>query len=83
MKRISLLLALIAALTFAGTASAAPSQTPVGYCGALNMVASWPGAGPAQGVGVQSGGGMENAMSVDNAAGNEGMFLAVSRSDCR
>ncbi len=62
---------------FTGSVSAAPGPTPNGFTGACNMVASWPGAGPAQGVGVQPGGGMENAMTVNNPNGNAGMFRAV------
>ena len=41
------------------------------------MVAAWPGGGPGNGVGVQPGGGMERAMTVNNPNGNEGMFHAV------
>ncbi len=59
---------------FAGTATAAPSPTPNGSCGALNMVQAW---------GVGARGGMENAMSVNNPNGNDGMFQAVANSDCR
>lgn len=59
---------------FAGTAAAAPSPTPAGYCGALNMLQSW---------GVGARGGMENAMSVDNVNGNTGMSRAVAASACR
>jgi hypothetical protein len=62
---------------FAGSAAAAPNPTPNEFVGACNMVASWPGAGPGNGVGVQPGGGMELAMSVDNPNGNDGMFHAV------
>jgi hypothetical protein len=63
---------------FAGSVSAAPGPTPNGLTGACNMVASWPGAGPAQGVGVQPGGGMENAMERNlNGNGNAGMERAV------
>jgi len=62
---------------FAGSVSAAPGETPNGFTGACNMLASWPGAGPAQGVGVQPEGGMENAMTVDNPNGNAGMNRAV------
>ena len=63
---------------FAGSVSAAPGPTPNGFTGACNMVASWPGAGPAQGVGVQPGGGMENAMERNlNGNGNAGMERAV------
>lgn len=57
-----------------GVAAAAPSQTPNGFCGALNMVEAW---------GVGANGGMARAMSVDNANGNAGMFTAVAASDCR
>lgn len=63
---------------FAGSAAADPPETPVGFVGACNMVASWPGLGPANGVGVQPGGGMEHAMTVDNLNGNEGMTIAVT-----
>lgn len=63
---------------FAGTASAAPRTSPNGFIGACNMVASWPGAGPGSGVGVQPGGGMERSMTVDNPNGNAGMDRAVS-----
>jgi hypothetical protein len=70
---------------FAGSVSAAPGPTPNEFTGACNMVASWPGAGPAQGVGVQPGGGMENAMFGtpayerlgDDHKGNLGMSRAV------
>lgn len=59
---------------FAGPVAAAPSPTPNGYCGALNMVEAW---------GVGANGGMANAMSVDNPNGNDGMWRAVAASDCR
>ena len=63
---------------FAGSVSAAPGPTPNGFTGACNMVASWPGAGPGEGVGVQPGGGMENAMVRNlNGNGNAGMTRAV------
>jgi hypothetical protein len=65
---------------FTGGASAAPNPTPNGYVGACNMVASWPGLGPGNGVGVQPGGGMENAMTRNtsqNTNGNDGMFHAI------
>jgi len=62
---------------FGSSASAAPNLTPNGYVGACNMVAAWPGGGPGNGVGVQPGGGMERAMTVNNPNGNEGMFHAV------
>ena len=67
------LVALILAVS-SGTAAAAPNETPAGFCGALNMLQSW---------GVGARGGMENAMSVDNANGNTGMATAVGASDCR
>jgi hypothetical protein len=88
MKRALALVAASAAITLtalAGNASAAPSPTPNGWVGACNMVSSWPGLGPGNGVGVQPGGGMERAMTVDNPNGNAGMFHAVSVSgngDC-
>jgi hypothetical protein len=68
-----------------GSADSGSADSGPAYCGALNMVASWPGAGPGQGVGVQPGGGMENAMTRDtsqNTNGNDGMGLAVALS-CR
>jgi hypothetical protein len=51
------------------------------------MVISWPGLGTQNpnGVGVQPGGGMELAMTVDNPNGNAGMLLATDVSgdqDC-
>lgn len=63
----------------AGGAAAAPKPTPAGWIGACNMNGSWPGLGnqSPNGVGVQPGGGMQHAMSVDNAFGNAGMFLAT------
>jgi hypothetical protein len=65
---------------FAGTAAAAPDPTPTGWVGACNMLVSWPGFGVQNptGVGVQPGGGMELAMSVDNPNGNAGMFHATA-----
>jgi hypothetical protein len=42
------------------------------------MNSSWPGLGVGNGVGVQPGGGMENAMTVDSPNGNTGMFHAIS-----
>ena len=57
-----------------GVVAASPSQTPNGFCGALNMAKAW-------GVGVN--GGMAWAMSVDNPNGNAGMFEAVAATDCR
>jgi hypothetical protein len=87
MKRIrtgSVVLFAAAATALAGAASGSADNGPA-YCGALNMLASWSGAGPGQGVGVQPGGGMENAMTQNtsqNTNGNDGMALAVARS-CR
>jgi hypothetical protein len=51
------------------------------------MVVSWPGLGTQNpnGVGVQPGGGMELAMTVDNPNGNAGMLRATDVSgdqDC-
>lgn len=66
-------LVVVSLAAFTGVASAAPSPTPNGFCGALNMVQAW-------GVGAQ--GGMENAMSRDNPNGNDGMSRAVAASDC-
>lgn len=62
---------------FAGSVSAAPGPTPNGFTGACNMVQSWPGVRLGNGVGVQPGGGMENAMTVNNPNGNAGMNRAV------
>lgn len=78
-------LVVLALTGFAGSAAAGgPPETPLGFVGACNMLAAWPGLGPAQGVGVQPGGGMEHAMTVDNPNGNVGMFHAVfvSGGDC-
>jgi len=63
---------------FAGSASAAPGKTPNGWTGACNMMMSWPGVRVGNGVGVQPGGGMMNAMTVDNPNGNAGMIRAVT-----
>ena len=74
-RAVSVTVLVVLGLTaFTGGATAAPSQTPNGYCGALNMVQAW---------GVGARGGMENAMSVDNPNGNDGMSRAVANSDCR
>jgi len=70
-------LVMLSLAAFAGSVSAAPGPTPNGFTGACNMLASWPGAGPGEGVGVQPGGGMENAMTVFNPNGNAGMTRAV------
>ncbi len=75
---VALFLLSAAALMFASAARAEPSPTPNGFCGAKNMVESWPGVGP----GVPPDGGMQNAMTVDNASGNAGMFTAVGESAC-
>jgi hypothetical protein len=71
-------LVVLALTAFAGSAAAAPPETPIGFVGACNMVASWPELGPAQGVGVQPGGGMERAMTIFNPNGFDGMDRAVS-----
>lgn len=77
----------VVAACLAGTAAATPSETPIGFVGACNMVASFAGAGPSQGVGVQDGGGMYQAMFGTPAAsasgkenGNAGMATAVAQS---
>jgi hypothetical protein len=79
-------LAVGAFTTFAGSAAAGRDPTPNGYVGACNMSVSWPGFGVqnANGVGVQAGGGMENAMTVNqsqNTNGNDGMVHATNVSD--
>lgn len=73
----SLVVLLLAA--FSGSAVAAPNPTPNGWVGACNMVVSFPGLGAQSpnGVGVQPGGGMENAMTVNNPNGNDGMTTAT------
>jgi hypothetical protein len=81
MKRALALVSALVALglaAFAGSAAATPKPTPNGWVGACNMSVSWPGFGVGSGVGVQPGGGMERAMTVDNPNGNEGMFHATS-----
>ena len=81
--RVALVTGLVAlSLTaFAGSVSAAPGPTPNGFTGACNMVMSWPGVRDLiheNGVGVQPGGGMENAMERNlNGNGNAGMERAV------
>jgi hypothetical protein len=80
----SVVLFAAAATALAGATGGSADNGPA-YCGALNMLASWPGAGPGQGVGVQPGGGMENAMTQNtsqNTNGNDGMARAVAVS-CR
>jgi len=79
MRKVLILGAVVAAAALAGAGSGSADNGPA-YCGALNMLASWPGAGPGQGVGVQPGGGMENAMTRNtsqNTNGNDGMSRAV------
>ena len=81
MRRVLVVLSTLFVLTlttFSGSAAAAPPTTPVGFVGACNMVAAWPGVGPEQVVGVPAGGGMEHAMTVDNPNGNAGMETAVT-----
>jgi hypothetical protein len=70
-------LVVLSLTAFAGSVSAAPGPTPNGFTGACNMVMSWPGVRVGNGVGVQPGGGMENAMTVNNPNGNAGMNRAV------
>jgi hypothetical protein len=80
MKRVLMSALIAAALMIPGSSAiAAPKPTPSGWIGACNMVVSWPGLGVQNenGVGVQPGGGMELAMTVDNPNGNAGMFLAT------
>jgi hypothetical protein len=68
MKKLFVITAAVAALGFAGTATAGPGPTSSGLTGACNMLNAW-------GVGAQ--GGMAHAMSVDNPLGNAGMWTAV------
>lgn len=81
-------LVVLSLTAFAGSVSAAPGPTPNGLTGACNMVMSWPGvraeARLLPGVGVQPGGGMQNAMVRNNPEGditagngNAGMNHAV------
>ena len=67
-----------AALTIGVATSSAAPETPNGYCGAANMLNAWPGGG----ANVPTGGGMQNAMTVNNANGNDGMFGAVGATTC-
>jgi len=79
MKNVLILAATAAAALSVGVAtSAATPQTPNGYCGAANMLNSWPGGG----ANVPADGGMQNAMTVNNANGNNGMFGAVGATAC-
>lgn len=59
---------------FVGSAAAATGPAPgTGLVGACNMLQAW---------GVGANGGMANAMSVNNANGNDGMWRAVDVSGC-
>ncbi len=59
---------------FAGTAAGTTDPAPgTGLVGACNMLQAW---------GVGANGGMANAMSVNNANGNNGMWRAVDVSGC-
>jgi hypothetical protein len=74
-------IALLASFAFVMTLSVTPvtfasSPTPNGFVGACNMLQAWPGIS----TGVPVGGGMQNAMTVDNANGNAGMWTAVAAS---
>ena len=78
-KRPLILAATLAAALSVGVAtSGAAPETPNGYCGAANMLNAWPGGG----ANVPNGGGMQNAMTVNNANGNNGMFGAVGATAC-
>jgi len=82
MRRAAAALSMVVALlltAFTGSAAADPPTTPNGWEGACNMNQSWPGLGGNSGVGVQPGGGMERAMTVNNPSGNEGMLGATER----
>ena len=79
MKNLLILAATAAvALTIGVATSGATTETPNGYCGAANMLNAWPGGG----ANVPNGGGMQNAMTVNNANGNNGMFGAVGATAC-
>lgn len=79
MKKLLILAATAAAaLTIGVGTSGATTETPNHYCGAANMLNAWPGGG----ANVPDGGGMQNAMAVNNANGNNGMFGAVAASAC-
>lgn len=78
-RRLLILAATLATALSVGVAtSGAAPETPNGYCGAANMLNAWPGGG----ANVPSGGGMQNAMTVNNANGNNGMFGAVGATAC-
>ena len=79
-----LVLVALSLTAFAGSAAGNPPTTPNGWEGACNMNQAWPGLGrhDEHGVGVQPGGGMEHAMTVNtsqNTNGNDGMFGATGR----
>ena len=78
MKKVLTLATIAAALGVGVATSAATPTTPNGYCGALNMLQAFPGGG----ANVPANGGMQNAMTVNNANGNTGMFTAVGHSAC-
>jgi hypothetical protein len=83
MKEALALVVMLIALSltvFTGSAAAGdPPTTPNGWQGACNMMQAVPGVRQHPGVGVQSGGGMDRAMSVDNDHGNAGMIAATER----
>ena len=67
---LTLVLVALSLTAFAGSAAANPPTTPNGWEGACNMNQAWPGLRHNQhGVGVQPGGGMEHAMTVNNPNG--------------
>ena len=66
-------------LAVAAGSAAAPGPTPNNQVGACNMMSAVFGYGPGNGVGVQPGGGMDHAMTVNNPNGNAGMYNAVFR----
>lgn len=79
MRNLLILAATVAAALSVGVAtSGAAPETPNGYCGAANMINAWPGGG----ANVPDGGGMQHAMTVNNANGNAGMFGAVDATTC-
>lgn len=71
-------LVMLSLTAFAGSASAAPGPTPSGWTGACNMMAAVSVADGGSSVGVKPGGGMVNAMTVNNPNGNVGMYRAVA-----
>ena len=79
MRNLLILSATVAAALSVGVAtSGATPETPNGYCGAANMLNAWPGGG----ANVPNDGGMQNAMTVNHANGNDGMFGAVGATTC-